>query len=603
MEKQNYSLRDIFKFYINVMKEDKKLYIIPVFIVYAITGGLLPIIAIVLPRYIIDSVQTSNYHDIYLYVGIFAALSIMLYIISSKLSGIANGQFMSMRILRSRFYNRKFKDISIAHLEDSEFHKERNAAFAAFSSNFSGFEGTLSSVFDTLPRLVTLIGLVVILGSFNPFIVIVVFLLSILQYIITSKSKKMAVDKHVELSEKRRKADYYFHTGLDFSYGKDIRLNEMVEPLSSKHKEESTVFEKLFNKIRRHELRFLQTDSLFLLITNGLTYYLVVYYYFEGQISLGEVSQYIWSIIAISVALKAIIRELAQLRENNGQIRNYLEFINMDVYFDLSGDKTINQESLEIEFINVSFKYPKTDKYVLKDINLRIKANEKLALVGVNGSGKTTLVKLLCRFYTPTSGKILINGIDIIELDNDSYRKLLAVVFQDVNIYAASVIENITGFDPSEEEKARALNALDKVNLMSKIDSYDQKENKQLLKVIDTNGVNLSGGEAQKLSIARAIYKENTRLIILDEPTASLDAIAEKEIYDNFKNLIANRTAIMISHRLASTRFCDNIAFLEDGVIKEYGPHNTLLEIENGIYKNMFEVQGKYYQEGAKVDE
>ena len=138
---------------------------------------------------------------------------------------------------------------------------------------------------------------------------------------------------------------------------------------------------------------------------------------------------------------------------------------------------------------------------------------------------------------------------------------------------------------------------------MDKVNSYDEKENKQLLKVIDTNGVNLSGGEAQKMSIARAIYKENTKLIILDEPTSSLDAIAEKEIYKNFKNLVSNRTAIMISHRLASTRFCDNIAFLEDGVIKEYGPHNTLLEIENGTYKSMFKVQGKYYQEGANVNE
>ena len=239
----------------------------------------------------------------------------------------------------------------------------------------------------------------------------------------------MAVDKHTELSEKKRKADYYFNTGLDFSYGKDIRLNEMVAPLSTKHKEASTVFEKQFNKIRRHELRFSQVDTLFLLITNGLTYYLVVTYYFDGLITLGEVSQYIWSIIAITVALKAIIRELAQLKENNGQIRKYLEFINMDVYFDSSGDKTINPESMEIEFVNVSFKYPKTDKYVLKDINLKIKANEKLALVGVNGSGKTTLVKLLCRFYTPTSGKITINGIDILELDNESYRKITSSCF------------------------------------------------------------------------------------------------------------------------------------------------------------------------------
>ena len=190
--------------------------------------------------------------------------------------------------------------------------------------------------------------------------------------------------------------------------------------------------------------------------------------------------------------------------------------------------------------------------------------------------------------------------MDIKTIDLSCYRARLAVIFQESLIYAASILENIVGLSKDPTDHERAMNALKLVGLYEKIESLPQKEHHELLKVIDPSGTELSGGEKQKLSIARALYKENTSFIMLDEPTASLDAIAEKEIYDNFKTLINNRSALIISHRLASTRFCDNIALLDNGKILEYGSHELLMNKENGVYKEMFITQGKYYQEGAK---
>ena len=256
---------------------------------------------------------------------------------------------------------------------------------------------------------------------------------------------------------------------------------------------------------------------------------------------------------------------------------------------------------LALDVADLSKKYG--DRMALSHANFEVPMGSICGFVGPNGSGKTTLVKLLCGFYEPTEGTILINGVDIKTIDLNHYRTKLAVIFQEVVVYAATILENIVGLstDPNEHEKA--MNALKLVGLYEKTKSMPQEEHQELLKVIDPSGTELSGGEKQKLSIARALYKENTSLIILDEPTASLDAIAEKEIYENFKTLINNRTALIISHRLASTKFCDNIVLLEDGEILEYGTHDALMSTENGRYQSMFLTQGKYYQKGAEQHE
>jgi ABC-type multidrug transport system fused ATPase/permease subunit len=230
----------------------------------------------------------------------------------------------------------------------------------------------------------------------------------------------------------------------------------------------------------------------------------------------------------------------------------------------------------------------------LKDFDFKIKKGEKLAIVGANGAGKSTIIKLITGLFKVTSGEILINGINIEEFDNLEYQKMFSVVFQEVNIYAGSIIENVAGTATSDDEIKRAKDCLDRVCLSGKIKRLEKGYETQLLKVIDENATELSGGENQKIAIARALFKDGN-MVILDEPTAALDALAEAKIYQSFDDLVKGKTAIYISHRLSSTKFCDKIAFFTADGLKEYGNHDELMKL-NGEYRFMFETQGKYYQ-------
>lgn len=239
-------------------------------------------------------------------------------------------------------------------------------------------------------------------------------------------------------------------------------------------------------------------------------------------------------------------------------------------------------------------------KDIYKNLSLKIKAGQKLAIVGVNGAGKTTFIKLLCRLYEPTEGEILLNGVNVKEFNKEEYYKLFSAVFQDIKVMAFSVAENVALKEIDNIDRDRVKDSLGRADLSEKINALEKNIDTNLLKIFDENGIELSGGQNQKLALARALYKDGD-IIVLDEPTAALDAIAEYKTYLKFNELIGDKTAIYVSHRLASTRFCDVIAFFENGKIKEYGTHEELLE-KNGLYKEMFQVQAQYYREDSVVE-
>ncbi len=248
----------------------------------------------------------------------------------------------------------------------------------------------------------------------------------------------------------------------------------------------------------------------------------------------------------------------------------------------------------QIEFKNVSFKYPRSDEYVLENINITIPSGQHLAVVGLNGAGKTTFIKLLCRLYDVTSGEILVDGINIKDYAEEEYRKLIAVVFQDFKLFCFTVKENIA-FSLDADQ-----NGIDEVlrqaGLYDEVQTMPRKELTYMWKGFEEDGIEFSGGQKQKTALARALYK-NAPLVILDEPTAALDPIAEADIYSRFNTTLAGgKTAIYISHRLSSCKFCDKIAVFSERTIKEYGSHSQLMKIKDGIYHNMFETQAKQYR-------
>lgn len=257
---------------------------------------------------------------------------------------------------------------------------------------------------------------------------------------------------------------------------------------------------------------------------------------------------------------------------------------------------------LEIEFRHVYFRYEEDGEDILRDVNFVIKPGDRLALVGHNGAGKTTLVKLLCGFYHPTSGEILISGHSIEELNIDDYHDILATIFQDINTIPASIASNVSGCSEEETDMDKVRECLKRADLWKDIEHHDKKELTNLTQSFDPDGIYLSGGMMQKLMLARCIYKD-AMLLILDEPTAALDPIAESNMYGEYESITSGKSALFISHRLASTKFCDRILFIENGYILEEGTHDELLA-KNGKYAEVFKIQSKYYKEGGcKADE
>jgi len=255
-----------------------------------------------------------------------------------------------------------------------------------------------------------------------------------------------------------------------------------------------------------------------------------------------------------------------------------------------------NGEPLVLEFRKVSFRYPKSENFVLKEVSLTLREGDSLSIVGVNGAGKTTFIKLLCRLYDPTEGVILLNGIDIRKYRYDDYLALFSVVFQDFKLLSQPLGKN--GAASEDYDRARAEDCLRRAGFGERLDQLPQGLDTWLYRDFDENGVEISGGEAQKIALARALYKD-APFIILDEPTAALDPIAEAEIYSRFDEIVGDKTAIYISHRLSSCRFCDKIAVFDQGEIVQVGTHEELLADPKGKYYELWNAQAQYYAKDA----
>ncbi|MDF2802460.1 MAG: transporter related, partial [Anaerocolumna sp.] len=399
------------------------------------------------------------------------------------------------------------------------------------------------------------------------------------------------------LSHEERKKRYYFNTTHDFGYGKDIRLYQFNDQIMKNYAKDVDNYIGIHRKIKNREFNLSFLDLVCFLISNGLTYGLLINMVVNGM-SIADFSMYITAVTSLSILLKKGSEELAFIINEGQYVYDFYEFLGRDLG-EKGGEILAEKETLEIVFDNVAFKYPGTENYIIKDLNFTIHKGEKLAIVGINGAGKSTLVKLMTGLFDVTEGEIRINGIPINRFNKKELYAMFSVVFQDINILAFSVAENIACSSEKMNEE-RVNKAIEKVGLLDKINQLPKKLNHPMLKVIDEEGVEFSGGESQKLAIARALYKDGN-MVIMDEPTAALDALAEAEIYENFSELVKGKTAVYISHRLASTKFCDKIALFDKEGLKEYGNHEELMT-KQGDYYNMFTIQGKYYKEEGVIN-
>ena len=327
----------------------------------------------------------------------------------------------------------------------------------------------------------------------------------------------------------------------------------------------------------------------------GLIYLLVCIKAWAGAFGLGTATQYIGSVTSFFGGFSELMKCIGVMRTNSSFLDTVFELLDTPNTM-YQGSLTTEKRSdiqYDVEFRDVSFKYPGSEAYALRHVNMKFKVGSRLAVVGMNGSGKTTFIKLLCRLYDPTEGEILLNGINIRKYRYDDYMKIFSVVFQDFQLLALPLGQNVAA--SQTYDAARVLDCLNKAGFGEKLAKMPHGLDTYLYKSVDTEGVDVSGGEAQKIAIARALYKDSP-FIILDEPTAALDPIAEAEIYSKFDEIAGDKTAVYISHRLSSCKFCDEIAVFDSGSVIQQGTHSDLLADESGKYFELWNAQAQYYK-------
>ena len=350
-------------------------------------------------------------------------------------------------------------------------------------------------------------------------------------------------------------------------------------------------------------------------ILTGAVYLFVCMKAWAGVFGVGSIAQYVGAITSLFLGLTNLLRSLGVMRFNAAYLKNTFAFLDIpDKMYQGSRpiegtadnrtaagkglpDQPASNKEFEIEFRDVSFKYPGSQDYALRHVTMAFKMGRRTAVVGMNGSGKTTFIKLLCRMYDPTEGQILLNGVDIRQYRYSDYIRLFSVVFQDFVLFALPLGENVAGVKDYDRERVKE--CLEKAGFSRRLDKMPDGLDTYLYKDLDKEGVEVSGGEAQKIAIARTLYKD-APFVILDEPTAALDPVAEMEIYSKFNDIIEDKTAVYISHRLSSCQFCDEILVFDQGRIVQRGSHQILVADTKGKYCEMWTAQAQYYQDGEQ---
>lgn len=493
----------------------------------------------------------------------------------------------------------------------------------ASNSVNNGVQGMMNCIFNIGVQLVTMVVSVTAILRLDWRLILVLTVAMLINYL--SFLASVRADKR-EYWDKMpvtwRKKNYMQRCTQDFDYAKDIRLFDMKDWLLEKQKEVNAEHERKFQKGRNYWLRhsFIYTAST--LVSSSVMYYILIVQVLEKGLSIGDFTLFLGLCAAFANALADFYVATGEIQGASMQTDDFRTFMDYPseetgAFYDLSsllagnGDALREQDGLpapdaetlkkfqkgifDFTFRNVSFRYEGQQNYALKNLNLFFPAGQRLAVVGVNGAGKTTFIKLLLRLYDVTEGEILLNGINIRHFRRKEYYRLFAPVFQNVELFAFPLAENVSMRNPEETNKTLAESCLCAAGLQEKLGRLEGGVDTEVLKIIHDDGVDFSGGERQKLALARALYK-NSPVIVLDEPTAALDALAEYELYQSFDRMVSEKSAVYISHRLSSTRFCDAIAMFVAGEMIEYGTHEELLE-KGGAYAGMFEVQAQYYEE------
>ena len=599
--KESYKVTAVLKrMLVHLWEQDRKQYVR--IALYTMVAAIYPFMGVFLPKIAIGILEQGGEHtvkNLVLCMSIYFVAAGALAVLVQYLSSYIETRNMRIRLLYLGDLADRLQTIDYCHHENAGFFEEYQKGMNAGSNNNNGIEGLYNKLAKIGAKLLTLVGMVILTGVLSP-----VLLLSLVVHVaVLMWTSKLTHDyeysKKEEVSKAWRKIGYYQRTTQDFSYGKDIRIFNLRKRIMDNYQAEIDAHLRLLRQIKNREFLLGLCGIVTLLISNVLTYGTLVQKVLEGM-PVSSFTMYTAMVVSLMALMLEFGKDIAFIRNEGEYVNDFYRLL--DAPLVVEGEKTAGDvletdsegKTLEVVFEHVTFRYPGTEKNIFTDLNFTIHSGERLAIVGINGAGKSTLVKLMTGLFAPTEGKIYINGVDITTLKKSELYRLYSAVFQEVNVLAFTIRENVA-CDSKDVDDERVKTALEKVGLWKKVEDTENGLDQMMLKVIDENGTDFSGGERQKLSIARGLYKD-AAMVIMDEPTAALDALAEAEIYENFGSLVEGKTAVYISHRLASTRFCDKIALFDADGLCEYGNHEELME-KKGKYYEMFMIQGKYYQD------
>jgi len=493
--------------------------------------------------------------------------------------------------------NKKIINMSYENLEHNEVLDALQKSRKSTTNTESGIEGIIRFTLVFCSDLFTCIVAILILGRISILMIGVVIGFGILSYFsISHASKQEKYLTNDSVSYQERKKEYFKKISKDFSYAKDIRLFQVGEKILTTQSDLQKELHTNVKKARNGWMKSGIFTSSLNMLRDGIMYVSLIYSILQKGLGIGDFTVYVGCVGNLASTFHNLMDIFTKLRKCSREVNDYRSLNEFCDKQENEGIEVKPDKDYEIRFDHVSFCYPGTKEYALKDINITITPKQKLAIVGLNGAGKTTFIKLLMKLYEPTEGHIYLNGVDIKEYGRKTYYQLFAPVFQDMECYAFSLAENVSLKPEELTDKKKVENCLKQAGLENRLKEWSRGVDTPLLKILHNDGVVLSGGEKQKMALARALYKD-APIVVLDEPTAALDAMAESRMYEEFNRLVHGKIAVYISHRLASTRFCDVIAMFEAGGITEYGTHKQLME-RNGKYAQLFDMQAHYYMEG-----
>lgn len=510
---------------------------------------------------------------------------------------------ISVRCEIINLLNRKMATTSYQNISDERFKTLKIKVQETIGSNRAATEAVWTTLTDLTTNIVGFAFYVVLMSSIQPLLLLAILATTVVSYFVSNRLSEWGYKHREEESEYSTQIYYLDRQSSDLTVAKDIRifgLRSWLDDLYAKSMAAYTAFKR---KEQGVYIWASVTDLVLTFLRNAIAYAYLIGLVIGNGLTVSEFLLFFGAVGGFTAWVSGILGGFNTLHKQSldiSSVRECLEFPEPFKFEDGEPIKIEENSLYEIRLENVSYRYPGADKDTLTNINLTLHPGEKLAVVGLNGAGKTTLIKLICGFLDPTEGRILLDRKDIRDYNRRDYYKMFSAVFQEFSLLAGTIATNVAQ-DSEDFDMERVKDCVEKAGLRKKIESLKDGYDTYLNREVFEDAMLLSGGETQRLMLARALYK-NAPFIVLDEPTAALDPIAESEMYQKYNEMTSGKSSIYISHRLASTRFCDRIIMIADGGIGEEGTHEELLKA-GGKYAELYEVQSKYYKEGEDENE